>query len=221
MISFANLLLLAQLAAVPSDTMVPAALRARVQEELARTWQVAPSAVVVAAGGTVRWRPADAEAPLRLGTVSREGWLVVTLEPTGATPRAVRLRAGVATEVPVAARALASGTLLAADDIARDARVQWGVPGSQEMVEPLGWEVRRALRAGDALQGVVIAAPPAVASGAQLRIVWQQRGVAIELDAVALTAARLGERVQARTATGRVTARMTGPGEARIEGGLP
>jgi flagella basal body P-ring formation protein FlgA len=221
MTSFASLLLLAQLAAVPSDTMVPAALSARVQDALASTWQVAPSRVTVTTGGAVRWRPADAEAPLRLGTVSREGWLVVTLEPVGMAPRAVRLRAGVRRDVPVAARALASGTLLGAEDIGHAARVQWGAPVASEASDPLGWEVRRALRPGDALQGIVIAPPPAVASGEAMRIVWQQRGVAIEMDAVALTAARLGERVQARTATGRVTARMTGPGVARIEGELP
>ncbi len=221
MISFASLLLLAQGTVGPADTVVPAALSARVQEGLAAQWQLAPSAVTLAWGPVPRLRPADSEAPLRLGTVGRDGWLVVTLEPAGMAPRAVRLRAGVSAEVPVAARTLASGTLLAADDIVRAARVEWGAPDSATVLDPIGWEVRRALRPGDALRGIVIAPPPAVGSGEPMRIVWQQRGVAIELDAIALTAARVGERVQARTATGRVTARMTGPGVARIDGGLP
>ncbi len=219
MTSFASLALLAQLAAVSPAPAVPAALATRVQAAVAEQWQLAPSAVQLAWGALPAWRARDLEAPMRLGPVGRDGWLVVTLEPTGVAPRAVRVRVGAAAPAPVAARALAIGTTLTAADIRWETPVRWGPPEATMSRVDVGWEVRRALRAGEPLRGVAIAAPAGVSSGAPLRIVWARNGVEIEMDAVALTAARVGESVQARTTTGRVMARMTAPGIARIEGG--
>ena len=219
MTSFASLALLAQLAARTPAPAVPAALATRVQAAVAEQWQLAPSAVQLAWGALPAWRASDLEAPLRLGPIGRDGWLVVTLEPSGAAPRAVRVRAGAAAPLPVAARALTAGVTLTDADIRWESPVQWGPPEATASLVDVGWEVRRTLRAGDALRGVAVAAPSGVASGAPLRIVWARNGVEIEMDAVALTAARVGEKVQARTTTGRVMARMTAPGIARIEGG--
>lgn len=219
MTSFASLALLAQLAATSPAPAVPAVLATRVQAAVAEQWQVPPTAVQLAWGALPAWRASDLEAPLRLGAIGRDGWLVVTLEPTGAPPRAVRVRAGAAAPLPVAARALAAGVILTAADIRRESPVQWGEPEATSSLVDVGWEVRRPLRAGEPLRGVAVAAPAGVASGAPLRIVWARNGVEIEMDAVALTAARVGEKVQARTTTGRVMARMTAPGIARIEGG--
>jgi flagella basal body P-ring formation protein FlgA len=219
MTSFASLALLAQLAAAAPVPAVPAVLVSRVQAAVAEQWQLAPAAVQLAWGALPAWRATDVDAPLRLGPIGRDGWLVVTLEPAGGPPRAVRVRVGAAVPAPVAARALAAGSTLAAEDIRWESPVQWGAPEATASLVDVGWEVRRALRAGEPLRGVAIAAPQGVASGAPLRIVWARQGVEIEMDAVALTAARVGEKVQARTTTGRVMARMTAPGIARIEGG--
>ena len=225
MTSFASLALLAQLAAVspapavPAAPGVPAALAARVQEAVAAQWQLPPSAVQLAWGTVPAWRAHDVDAPLRLGPIGRDGWLVVTLEPVGLAPRAVRVRAGAEAPAPVAARALAVGTTLTAADIRWESPVQWGAPEVTTSPVDVGWEVRRALRAGEPLRGVAVAPPTGVTSGAPLRVVWARNGVEIEMEAVALTAARVGEKVQARTSTGRVMARMTAPGIARIEGG--
>jgi flagella basal body P-ring formation protein FlgA len=110
---------------------------------------------------------------------------------------------------------------LESGDIEWVERTRWGPPDTTRApVEP-GWEVRRGVRAGELLVGVVVAPPKAVGPGEPLRIFWQRGGLEIELEAVALTGGRVGERVQARTETGRVTARMTAVGVARIEGGVP
>jgi|CXWL01.1.fsa_nt_gi flagella basal body P-ring formation protein FlgA len=219
MTSFASLALLAQLAAASPAPAIPAALAARVQAAVAEQWQLAPSAVQLAWGAVPTWRAQDTAAPLRLGPIGREGWLVVTLEPAGMAPRALRVRAGAAAPAPVAARALAVGTLLTSADIRWDSPVQWGTPEPTASPVDVDWEVRRALRAGEPLRGVAVAPPAGVIGGGPLRIVWARNGVEIEMEAVALTAARVGEKVQARTSTGRVMARMTAPGIARIEGG--
>lgn len=219
MTSFASLALLAQLAAVSPAPAVPAALAARVQAAVAAQWQLAPSAVQLAWGAVPVWRAHDEDAPLRLGPVGRDGWLVVTLEPIGLAPRAVRVRAGAEAPAPVAARSLALGTTLTAADIRWESPVQWGPPEETASAVDVGWEVRRPLRAGEPLRGAAVAPPAGVISGGPLRIVWARNGVEIEMEAVALTAARVGEKVQARTTTGRVMARMTAPGIARIEGG--
>jgi flagella basal body P-ring formation protein FlgA len=218
MTSFASLFLLAQLGAAASPAP-PAALASRVHEAVAAQWQLPASAVELAWSSALSWRAEDADAPFRLGAVGHDGWAALTIAPRGAAPRALRVRVGTVAPVAVAARPLAAGRLLSAEDMRWEQQVMWGapVPASSRVAE--GWEVRRALATGEPLRGVAVAPPPGVARGATLRVVWARNGVAIEMEAVALTAARVGETVQAKTATGRISARMTAPGEARIEGG--
>jgi flagella basal body P-ring formation protein FlgA len=218
MTSFASLLLLGQLGAMASAA-APSALASRVQEAVAARWEVPATAVAMAWSSAVSWRAEDAEAAFRLGPVGRDGWAALTLVPVGHAPRALRVRVGTSASVPKAARPLAPGRLLTADDMQWERDVVWGTPAPAATHVAEGWEVRRALQPGEPLQGVAVAPPPGVARGATLRLVWARNGVAIEMDAVALTAARVGETVQAKTATGRVSARVTAPGEARLEGG--
>jgi flagella basal body P-ring formation protein FlgA len=218
MTSFASLLLLGQLGAVASPAP-PAALASRVQEAVAARWELPAAAVEVVWSSAAAWRAEDAEAPFRLGAVGRDGWAALTLVPAGQPPRALRVRVGTASSVALAARPLEPGRLLSADDIRWEQQLAWGAPMPATSRVAEGWEVRRALQAGEPLRGVVVAPPPGVARGGTLRVTWARNGVAIEMDAVALTAARVGETVQAKTASGRISARVTAPGEARIEGG--
>ncbi len=220
MISSASLFLLAQLAA-PAFPAVPGVLVSRVEEAVGVQWGVAPSAVVLEWGALPTLRAEDLSAPMRIGPISREGWFAVTVDPPTLAPRAFRARAGVEMPQPVATRALAGGTILAADDIAWEQRTRWGAPDTTRAPVEVGWEIRRGVQAGEVLAGVVVAPPRAVGPGDPLRVFWRQGGVEIELEAVALTGGRVGDRVQARTSTGRISARLTGIGVAHIEGGSP
>lgn len=220
MISSASLLFLAQLA-TPTFPAVPVALVARVEEAIGAQWGIAPSSIELDWGTLPALRAEDLTAPMRIGPISREGWFAVTVDPPTLAPRAFRARAGTKVPQPIATRVLSGGTVLGAEDIEWALRTRWGPPDTSRAAVEVGWEVRRGVNAGDLLVGVVVAPPRAVSPGEALRVFWSKGGVEIELEAVALTGGRVGDTVQARTSTGRVSARMTGVGTAHIEGGNP
>ncbi len=160
--------------------------------------------------------------PFRVTGRGVGGWLVVVFEPPGADAVAVRLRAGVEDSVPVAARPLAAGTRLVPADVRREPRVCWGPPAppSSSLPGP-GWEVRRALAAGDALARPAVAPPLLVEAGAPVRLLWTDGAVQVSVVGTALNRARQGELVRARVEgrPDRLVGTATATGTAVISSG--
>jgi flagella basal body P-ring formation protein FlgA len=194
---FASLFVLLQLVA-PAPAAVPASAVADVSAWLAREWGVSERAIRLEWG-----RPSGAlpggSLPFRVTGRGVAGWLVVVFDPSGRDAVAVRLRAGVEDTVLVAARPLAAGTLLDPADTRLESRVCWGPPAPPSESRPgPGWEVRRALVAGEALARPVVAPPVLVAAGEPVRLVWAEGAVQVSVIGIALNRARQGERVRAQ-----------------------
>lgn len=192
--------------AAPADAAVAAAVAER--------WGADPARVRLAWGAG---RGPEAGTPFRLTGDGRDGWFGVIVEPAGAPPRALRLRAGLADTIPVAARALARGETLDDGAIRGEAAVRWGPP-APGVWPAAGWEVKRALLPGDRLAPPAVMPPPVVRAGDDVRVTWRRGGVRIELAGTALNAAALGEPVTVRLAgqTGQRGGIAAGPGEVRL-----
>ena len=213
----ASLLLLLAVG-TPHDS-VPASFAARVRSEVATRWSVEPAAVQVA------WEtpPVDSllgeGTPFHLSGRGNDGWLVVVVEPPHAAPHAFRIRAGVICRVPVATRALHQGQRLVASDYVEHDEVVWSALAVNVITTLTGWELRRDVAAGAILAGNTVAAPKVIAAGETIRFVWADRGIRIEREAVALSPARLGEKVQGMAGSIRLSGVATGPGTAQLKGG--
>jgi len=194
---FASLFVLLQLV-TPAPAAVPDSVAAGVSTWLAREWGVSEGAVRLEWG-----RPSGAlpggTLPFRVTGRGVAGWLVVVFDPSGRDAVAVRLRAGVEDTVLVAARPLVTGTLLGPADVRLESRVCWGPPAPSSESRPgPGWEVRRALAAGEALERPAVAPPMLVVAGEPVRLVWAEGAVQVSVVGVALNRARQGELVRAR-----------------------
>lgn len=122
------------------------------------------------------------------------------------------VRAVDSVDVAVAARPLARGAVLTADDIAvrrvaRDGRLA----RRPTAVQP-GWIVRRVMRAGEVLRAPAVAAAPLVAAGQAVQYTVQQDGLALTLDGIAPVSGSLGDTIPVRLgARRRVTGIVAGP----------
>jgi flagella basal body P-ring formation protein FlgA len=210
-------------AAAPGATL-PAALAERVAARIAAEWGVPAPAVALEWGLVPEGVPAATEATFRLAGRGTDGRWAVVFGLDGRTT-AVRLRAGVVGDVPVAARTLTAGSRLAAADIAVARRCRWGPPRPMSEGTPgPGWLVRRALAAGEPLEPPAVTAPPWAVAGQPLTMTWNRGGVSVSRLGTALHAAGASEPVRARVAGGArpVAGRMAAPGVAVIErGGQP
>jgi flagella basal body P-ring formation protein FlgA len=194
---FASLFVLLQLVA-PAPAAVPDSVAAEVSTWLAREWGVSRHAVRLEWGRLANALPAGTP-PFRVTGRGAAGWLVVVFDPSGRDAVAVRLRAGVEDSVLVAARPLASGALLGPADVRLEPRVRWGPPATSCESRPgPGWEVRRALAAGEVLAHPAVAPPIFVVAGAPVRLVWTEGAVQVSVVGVALNRARQGELVRAQ-----------------------
>ena len=241
--SSASLVLLALLAAAPAGGQAPApghppsaearqavppAVAGRVAEWLAREWGV-PAARLRLEWGRAQGRaPADGgsagdpDVPFKVAGRGTDGWLVIVLDPASRAASALRVRAGVEDTVAVAARALASGTRLAAGDVSHEPRLRWGPPLPRVAAGPgPGWEVRRAVAAGEVLERPAVAPPALVAAGAPVRFVWAGGPVQVSVTGIALNSARQGEIVRARVVgrSDRLVGTVTGEGLAVLSTG--
>jgi len=201
---------------------VPAPLSARVAEAVARAWRVPADAVRLAWPRTPAPAGLDPEAPLRLTGRGLDGWFAVVLRPGDAEATAFRVRAGVEDTVVVAARPLAAGALITADDLRLEPRPHCGPPSGERAARPEpGWEIRRPLATGEIVAWPAVAAPPLVATGRPVQFVWERGGVLVSVRGMALHSARRGDVVRARVdgRPGRLSGTVTAPGTAVLEGG--
>jgi flagella basal body P-ring formation protein FlgA len=144
---------------------------------------------------------------------------VTLFQPAAGSPVAVRVRAGVLDTALVAARPLARGAVLAAQDIGTAVRVRWARPGASQDRPGEGWMTRRPLAVGEELSAVSVLPPQVVRSGDPVRLEWREGAVTVVLDGVALGSGAMGETVRVRLAErgGQRTGRITGPGSVRLD----
>jgi flagella basal body P-ring formation protein FlgA len=193
-------------------------LAARVAEQVARTWGTDTARLVLSWGLGAPAGVPDT-TPFHLLGRGEGGWFAVTFEPAGRPQVAMRLRAGIAGRLLVAARALRVGMRLVESDIREEPTVQWGPPVDTAMVPAPGWVVRRILTPGDVLDATRVAPPPLVEAGQPVRMIWNEGNVSVALEGVALQAAAMGQTVRVRTGgrTGVLLGTVTAPGEARMQ----
>ena len=225
MISFGRLVpLLVLLAAAPAaaqqaaDTTVPPAIATQTTARVAALWHVAPDRIRLSWGQTAELRDAAPVDSVRLVGRGVGGYFAVVLHRPDGREIALRLRAGMQDQVPVAARAIARGTVLGADDFRVEERVQWGAPASGGVVAGAGWEARRALVPGDPLVPPSVAPPTVVHPGESVVFTWERGGVTVSVTGTAVNSARLGQPVRARVEGRelRLEGVATGPGEATL-----
>jgi flagella basal body P-ring formation protein FlgA len=216
------LLLLAGAVPAADTAPVPPAAAARVAAGIAADWRVPVESLHLAWGRLDDGASVAQDAPFRLVGRGADGWRVVVFEPESAGAVAVRVRAAVHETGTVAARPVPAGMRLAAEDLGVDVRLHWGpaaaAPGPRP--EP-GWEARRPLATGDVLAWPAVVAPPLIASGGTVRLIWSRGEVSVSLVGVALNSARRGETVRARVdgRTVRLAATAVEPGTAVLQSG--
>jgi flagella basal body P-ring formation protein FlgA len=204
------------------DVPFSRALVARVASRIAETWKVPVGQVRLAWGRAAGPATFADDVPFRILGRGEDGWLVIVFDPaeTGAT--AVRVRAGVERAVMVATRSLPTGAKLSDGDLREETRVHWGIPPTDSAVLPgVGWDVRRALAAGEVAEPPAVVAPPLVIAGQPVRLEWQRGGVQVSVVGIALNSARRGETVRARLEErpARLTGTVTAPGTAVLAAG--
>lgn len=218
MISFASLLLFgAPPTPAPTDTAPPPVVVERARTLVAETWHAVPEELVLEWGRLPTMPDSLDGAALRLGGTGRDGWFVVTIAPAAGRPVAITLRAGVPRTMPVATSPLSVGRAITATDVAWVERIAWGPPDASEPIDPVGWEVRRGLEAGDVLAEPMVRAPLLVLAGDPVTFVWERGNVRMERVALAQSPAREGDLVRAQVGGTRLTGRVIGPGVAILE----
>lgn len=212
---------LALVVALAGDSTVPGALEHRVRQAIAERWDVAPAVV------RVEWRrpsgtPLSGAEPFRLAGQGADGRFIALLD-TERGEIALGLRAGREVPVWVARRPLGLGATVGDGDLSREDRIVWGPPGEAEDASPAGWEVRRALRAGDRVTPPAVVEPAVIRAGEVVRFEWRLGAMLVTREGIAGAPARRGERVWARDPArgARIEGIATGPGTARLQGGRP
>ena len=210
------------LAGRAGDAPCSRALASRVAGRIAETWRVPVEQVRLAWGHAAGQGGFTDDVPFRLLGRGEDGWFVVVFDPaeTGAT--AVRVRAGVERVVMVATRALPAGSRLVEGDTREETRVHWGAPAADSTSLPgTGWELRRALAAGEVVAPPAATAPALVVAGQPVRLEWERGGVQVSVVGIALNSARRGETVRARLEErpARLTGTVTAPGIAVLAAG--
>lgn len=225
MTSSASVVLALLLAAGPSgpesrsdESQVPEALAARLVERIAAEWGAPASAITLSLGILPAGPPLAADAAIRLSGTGAGGWFVVRLGD-GSHATLLRVRASIDEDLPVAARVIAAGKELAADDIRLERRRHWGPPAhrGRAAAEP-GWVARRGVGEGERLVPPAVTPLGWVEVGGPVQLSWARGAIHIALEGTALNAAGDGETVRARV-PGRmavVQGMMTAPGRATL-----
>ncbi|MDW8373252.1 MAG: flagellar basal body P-ring formation chaperone FlgA [Planctomycetota bacterium] len=102
--------------------------------------------------------------------------------------------------VVVASRDLEPGTTLAADDLRGEQRFLTRPQPALQPEQLVGGVLRRRVRAGEILLASSVQAAPAVRAGNAVTALWQGQGFVLEIQALAVADARVGERVGVRRA---------------------
>jgi flagella basal body P-ring formation protein FlgA len=202
----------ALLVAAPGLPSVPEEVATRVAAHIAQSWRVPAERLRLEWGRAGASMP-GADAPFRVAGNGSDGRFLVVFDPA-AEAMAIRVRAGLMESVVVAARPLSRGAQIAPGDLKAEERVRWGPPSSAVAAVPgPGWQVRRAIAAGEAVGWPAAVPPHLVVNGEPVRLLWTRGGVDVSVTGVALNSARCGERVRARV-EGRSGA-VTGIASAR------
>lgn len=179
----------------------PIELQDRARELVMAKWGVSAEQVVMA-WGPYRGEIPAAEARLVLLGTGGGGYWVVRAWLWNGTTVSVRLRTGRRVELPVAARVLKRGEILAQHDIVLAQGVVWDAPGEEESRVAAGWEVQRAIEEGGALRPPAVRLPLAVVSGRDVRIVWTRGTIGLSAPGRAAGSGAVGDRVFVRTEAG-------------------
>ena len=185
------------------DGEAPEGLEARIRAEVARRWEVPAADIELETGSLGPASPAAVDARVMLLGSGAGGHWVARLEHRHGANESVRVRAGVRTTAPVAARDLTRGTELGPGDIRFDTTVRWGEPLDDGPEATEGWVVQRLLREGEPLRTPAVQPPLAVQSGEPVALVWERAGVGLRVAGKAAGSAAVGQRVYVRTENGR------------------
>jgi flagella basal body P-ring formation protein FlgA len=204
-------------AAPRADAQPSAGIRERAVTDVVAEL-VAPGLGVDPERVRVGWSGSDATADSVSVVEAGSGRWIATLWNGGASVRRY-VRVGVEGDVPVAARALARGEVVAAADVRVETRVRWsaGGPPADDLLDPVGMVASRAVAEGEVLSAPAVQQPLLVRGGEQIEALLVQPGVVMRMRAEALGSARRGESVYVRLTSGRrVTARAVAPGVVRL-----
>jgi flagella basal body P-ring formation protein FlgA len=166
-----------------------------VAARIAADWRVATGTIRLEWGR--RGAPLETATPFELAGGGSGGWYAVLVDPEGEA-RALRVRAGRAETVMVAARPLERGHRIGPADLSPEVRVAWGPPGDDGAGAGEGWEVRRHLSRGEVVSWPAAAPPALVSGGRPVRLVWRRPGVELSMSGIALNSGRRGDVVRAR-----------------------
>ncbi len=225
MTSFASVVLAACVVGAPAPAAetppVPDTVAARVAAAIADAWK-APAAVVRLDWPHVPFVQLAGDPPLHLLGTGANGWFAVRFDSTATGTLVLRVRAGVSDSVSVAVRPLAVGVPLQPGDLATERRFHYGPPRPANAERPgPGWELRRAVAAGDVVDEPTATAPTVIRAGEPVQVVWDRGDVHVTVQGTALQSARRGGPVRVRMPGARasITAVATGPGLAAVDEG--
>jgi flagella basal body P-ring formation protein FlgA len=146
-----------------------------------------------------------------------------TIAVSCATPTPWRLfvpvRATNPVDVLVLRRNVQTGETLDADDVAVERRPSASLPYDylSEPDQAVGFTVRRTQTEGTIVVPAALERPEAVARGTLVTLRAGDGGITVKSDGVALDAARLGQRLRVRSASGRIVeGTAEGPGQVRV-----
>ncbi|MBL0941011.1 MAG: flagellar basal body P-ring formation protein FlgA [Gemmatimonadaceae bacterium] len=142
-----------------------------------------------------------------------------TAQPAAASPDAPLARDQRRVSYTVAARAIARGETLRAEDIAMlDTVIVWRWNGSPDTTRALpGWVTRRAIAAGEVLRAPAVGAPALITSGQTVTAIWQDGSLRLAIAGVATNTAALGAPVGVRIdRSRRLDGVAVGPNTVRL-----
>ncbi len=163
----------------------------------------APADEIVLEWGPYRGEPVRRDAPVELKGSGAGGYWIVRTEQVDGGSASVRVRAGRRLVTAVAARSVARGAALTAEDITTEPRLAWGRVEADSSSVRSGWVAQRPLRPGDELVTPAVRPPLAVLSGRPVEIRWDRGSVRVIVAGIASGSASVGERVTVRTSSGR------------------
>jgi len=221
MICSASLSLLSLAFTLGHADTVPVPFAERVRVAVAARWAVDTADLQLQWTAIAHAEEIAADTPFHLTGRGDDGWLVVVAEPAHLAPRAMRVRAGVSRDIPVAAHALRTGQQIALKDMTTRRDIIWSAGAAAANTSAVGWEARHDLAEGAPLIGNAVIAPRVITAGQMVVFYWSSHGVRVERLAVASAPARLGETVQAQAGGTKLTGRATGPGTAQMKENNP
>ena len=134
--------------------------------------------------------------------------------------------------IRVAARPIARGAVLTAEDIAYEARINpagRATPHSVALIEMdrhaatptdamVGWTARRVISTGEPLRAPAVISPRIIASGQAVDVIWKSGTVIVTAKGHATRAAGAGERLAVRLDAQRVVEGLViAPGRVRVD----